>query len=963
MGVVLLAAAGGLLAVTRMDVPPLPDEYATAEPTDIESPAPLRVTLDPPQVPAGTDAVRVSASCPTPTAVAVSDAFPDNMSLTRDATGVSGEVELEEKLSPGRYRVIVSCDDDIQVGSAQLVVTKGTATPTPSAPARIATTYVTLTQAPPGAWRTHPLAETTTSRDVEPDDIPYEFTVKHELRVPADDPDVAALRLGAGAALPDLFAEARLGMVVPDANSHELPVVFAAPAVQLERGSSQAVVTFTGRTYGFADPDRGGLVGVEFSLPDGEDVLPLTAHELVVSATGWTVGGTRGSPPLSQDRHNLRIDARSSMKAAFLKDGQAGPVAGYLTYEGTISSYIDGSEPYDALIVRPETEFLPRSWTALRNVSAVAALLVLLYALVRALGGAWWRRRRNWMFMVIPLVIYVAILSPPGVFVLDEWSGTGIVMATLIASLPLLSLVSATRAVRNGRPGLVAAGAAAATGILLLLWALWMLTRNSAVLWVAVAVAVATGVVAALPRWRRALPALALVTLAAGTLLAGRVVADGIVPGPMVWFALLAVSLSVLAIGWVTQASHRWSVRAAALCAVTVPVTIGVQSYAVLPEWSTVGWPAERLGQILASISSFAMGGALLLAMAALIVRVRRIGQDIAAVSATTAYYTALLFLLLLRGPAAVYTEYFGLTLLLAWAGIAWLLPRATAAGTVTATPVSATPVSEDEHRTLVRDMIRRRSVRLSLTGLLRQGPAADSSPDTFEEQRAALERASDERAGPVDSDHALATVAGRTPWQNALAALAMGTLLSLPFSTVRIMVSADSWRSGDIRLLLAGLALISLPALSMIFGYFYPRVRGGNPIAKSLALLVAALLAELPLYVQTLATVTTPIATPQSTADEALIGTLVAIGNIAAVSIGLGLWWEWRLMRLAGEPWARVRSVRMLRTLGAPLIAVAIAIATTAATALVNNVIAPLPTTQVGNAGEQSTPSPTSRP
>ncbi|MGI5290811.1 hypothetical protein ACQEVF_46890 [Nonomuraea polychroma] len=81
----------------------------------------------------------------------------------------------------------------------------------------------------------------------------------------------------------------------------------------------------------------------------------------------------------------------------------------------------------------------------------------------------------------------------------------------------------------------------------------------------------------------------------------------------------------------------------------------------------------------------------------------------------------------------------------------------------------------------------------------------------------------------------------------------------------------------------------------------------------------------------------------------------------IAGTAIrSLGLWWEWRLMRLAGEPWARVRSIRTLRTLGPPLAAAAIA--TTAATALVNNVIAPLPTGQVGEAGNQSTPSPTPR-
>lgn len=85
----------------------------------------------------------------------------------------------------------------------------------------------------------------------------------------------------------------------------------------------------------------------------------------------------------------------------------------------------------------------------------------------------------------------------------------------------------------------------------------------------------------------------------------------------------------------------------------------------------------------------------------------------------------------------------------------------------------------------------------------------------------------------------------------------------------------------------------------------------------------------------------------------------LVAAGNITVVSIGLGLWWEWRLMALAGERWARVRNIRTLRALAAPLAAVAIAVATTAATVLVNNVIAPLPTVQVPVSSPENTSNP----
>ena len=58
-----------------------------------------------------------------------------------------------------------------------------------------------------------------------------------------------------------------------------------------------------------------------------------------------------------------------------------------------------------------------------------------------------------------------------------------------------------------------------------------------------------------------------------------------------------------------------------------------------------------------------------------------------------------------------------------------------------------------------------------------------------------------------------------------------------------------------------------------------------------------------------------------------------IVVGEVALVCIGLGLYWEWRVMHLAGEPWARVRNVRSVRSLATPLLAVVIAAGTTAAT------------------------------
>ncbi|WP_127932216.1 hypothetical protein [Nonomuraea polychroma] len=190
-----------------------------------------------------------------------------------------------------------------------------------------------------------------------------------------------------------------------------------------------------------------------------------------------------------------------------------------------------------------------------------------------------------------------------------------------------------------------------------------------------------------------------------------------------------------------------------------------------------------------------------------------------------------------------------------------------------------------------------------------------------------------------------------------------MGALLSLPFSAVRVVESVETGQGEGRQLLAGALTVLSLPALCMVFGYFYPRVRGTTPIVKSLAFLAAAVFIQLPGIVGTLVVSMTAdpnlADTTPPTPKEALAAVLVAVGNIAVVSIGLGLWWEWRLMALAGEPWARLRDIRTLRALAAPLAAVAIAVATTATTVLVNNVIAPLPTVQAPAPNAENTPRP----
>ncbi|NUW37024.1 hypothetical protein HTZ77_37325 [Nonomuraea sp. SMC257] len=675
-------------------------------------------------------------------------------------------------------------------------------------------------------------------------------------------------------------------------------------------------------------------------------------------------------PIVEQDRRSVRLHGDREIRAAFVPDGGTASVSEYLTGDPIIGQLVasaDSQEEDDqgqeeeatseGDTLEPDTGPLKRIWTVVQWVSGLVAILLLLNAALRALGRAWWRRRRN---QVLPVLLAVTCLTVPSPSWLGGeggwWAWAALALATI--GVPLLSLRSAMRVVPGGGGLLVVAGSVMATlaGMILSLWALLVVTGHPAALgWTAVAPAVA-GVVLAVPRWRRALPAVGLLSLTAGLILLVRAVSLGFVIDPVVALVLPLLSLSLLALGWVAEAGRGWSPRVAVAWVCGVWVAFGGLGYVLLSRTLFSWGRDEPEFPLLPTVTALAAFGALALALAVLVVRTRRIGRDPAALTSPVAFHTAMLYVLLLHVQVWTTLEYFGVTFVLAWAGMVWLL-RPSAAPT----PYLDEQVTAEEHRLLVRDLIRRRHARAALTELLRRRQPDDASPAGIEERRAALERAGDDHSRSIDSDYALTTLAGRTPWQNALAGLAAGLLLSLPFSTVRIIASIDSGQSEDDQVLLAALSLLSLPVLCMVFGYFYPRVRGLTPVTESMALLVAALLIELPAYMQTLViAVTTPHLDQQNlpTPQQAWIGVLVAVGNIAVVSIGLGLWWEWRLMWLAAEPWGRLRDVRTLRALAAPLAAVVIATATaTTATALVNNVIAPLPSGQTAPPATSSPP------
>nr|SBO97986.1 hypothetical protein BN4615_P7502 [Nonomuraea gerenzanensis] len=950
----LLVFGAGLWTVSRMTPTVHPEERATSESAETGEPeAPLQITVEPRRVPPGTRSVRLSAVCSAPAeeTAAQSGAFAWNPGFQRDPSGTTthADAALDPALAPGRYHVFARCGT--RFGSAELEITGAERR---AARERTATTRITLAPARPGDWRDHPSGEQPVG-ELDPGWAVARVQVVHEVRVPADDPDVAALRAGAGGSNVSGFVADRLGAFTVETSHTLLDLDYATPVVRTEPGSGEAVITYTGLFYGAALPTAESYAGVEYVPPTAGAAPALSSHEIAVSATGWTVAGVDGPPPLAQDAHLLRLNGGDrTTRVAFVRDGRNASVAGYLGQDEAMAAFLEDGEYEEPGSTTEGTQvtglweaadpstFLGRAARALLAAGLAAAALLLLYTLVRALGGAWWRRRRNW-----PLVALGVTASGTPVLV-DEYGVQEVTGWVILAALPVLALFSTYRAARghSDLPVTVAAVFAAAAGLALAAWPLgaafgaW---PAAGVLAAGVAVAAWT---AAVPRWRRLLPRTGLALLAIGAMLAAMAVVAGFGPPHLLWAALVVLGWPATVFGWTSEASHHWSVASAIRWTLVTSVAFGVPLYALtlLDERSTwTGLVWDDLSSLALTVAYFAVP---LLALVMLVVRVRRFGRDHAGLTEQAAFHTAVFVLLLTRAQSVGVAT--GILVLLVWAGTFVLLPAPRAELLRTVHP--------DEHRLLVRDLIKRRSARAALTALLRQ----PGEGEDFEQRRQTLERAGDERDGPLDSDLALTTLAGRSPWQNGVASFVVGLALSLPFSVVRIAESVRGQHTGVPEVAAAALALLSLPVLCMVFGYFYPRVRGTHPLAKCLAFFLTALLVELPTYMLTLVmAAVVPAGAMPPTSGEPLIGVLVAVGNIAVVSIGLGLWWEWRLMWLAGEPWGRIRDVRTLRALAAPLAAVAIAIATTAATALVNNVIAPLPSAPA----VETTSSPTRSP
>jgi hypothetical protein len=256
------------------------------------------------------------------------------------------------------------------------------------------------------------------------------------------------------------------------------------------------------------------------------------------------------------------------------------------------------------------------------------------------------------------------------------------------------------------------------------------------------------------------------------------------------------------------------------------------------------------------------------------------------------------------------------ITSIVAWVTALWLVdhPR----------PPIVEPGDQEEHREQIRAALHRRLLLVSEQELYRAGRGqlgrGELDMADFDRRRHELESALRRHGGHPET--AFATAAGCPPWHNGVHAFVVSLLLGLPFLYVYGLPAGVDLSS----FMFEARSLIALPTFGFLYGYFYPRVRGTQPMSKALHLMVAALVTELSGYVSTLVE---PDLGPHLKVQVVAI----VVGEVALVSIGLGLYWEWRIMRLAGEPWARVRTLRSLRSLATPMLAVVIAVSTTVAT------------------------------
>ncbi|MBF8188739.1 hypothetical protein ITP53_24000 [Nonomuraea sp. K274] len=763
--------------------------------------------------------------------------------------------------------------------------------------ARRATTEVLVTSA--GSGDLEPVPE----GRIDPRQRQVKVTVVHRLRMDTDDTLVESLRRGSGfpgtlrQVTDAVFGAVRVG------GPGLAPTTRLAPVLTSDSSTTTAKFTVTL----LRQLEMESLLTLDFARPNAFPLI-VTSRSIAVRPGEWTVLRIEGITPDREEEDRLEF--------------------GVGAYPVSMALAPDSFGFPDVVVA---DDF---SWaTALGVLTAVGLVVFLL----RSLGQGWWQRLPN-----RELVVGLALAAPALLIPLfaKDWSPVAYVI--LFVAVPLLALRHAGRMLPTSPPWdtrdlLVVTGLGVLVGLGMLSWS-WLhgqlpgqaLVAGGVVAAVAaagsaVAFSVDLGVRPVIVRLA-ALSAEAAVGLLALALWL-RALLDGVYPPDSIRL-VLALGWAMIPVAAVAVATKQWRRGAVA---VAVLASLLVQGWPT--EWLDAGsWSLDVPQPDVPTIGSLVLDpivrgvlGLLLLGFVMLVLRLRRLGGGPAAIDNPVAESTMIAVLMVLYitpGGSTTLADIdvplplLAITSLVAWATARWLLtgPRL----------VLTEPATQEEHRLLIRAALHTRLLHVSEQELYRIGRgrlgAGELSMADFDRHRHALETALREHGRHPET--AFATAAGCPPWLNGVHAFTVSLLLSLPFAIVYGLPEGVDLTS----FVFDSRYLVTLPAFGFLFGYFYPRIRGTQPMTKALHLTAAALLTELSGYLSTL------VEPDIGAVDKAQVVGIV-VGQVMMVCIGLGLFWEWRIMHLAGEPWARVRNLRSIRSLAAPTLALVLAAGTTAAT------------------------------
>ncbi|WP_066363977.1 carbohydrate-binding protein [Herbidospora mongoliensis] len=788
-------------------------------------------------------------------------------------------------------------------------------------PARSARTRVTVEPATRAQADDFPLMDELKRYMVVPDPPPagsefVKVSIVHTLRLKEGDPLLADARSPDAVEFSTAFIQSGLGSIDTDATTKYLQTFFYPPQVTPDTGGG-AVVTVRGLGYS-SFPEKEPLLGLELAAWSGSDSYTeavVGSHIVQIRFEGWDVIGVVGQVPARLSTGALDLVGGVATSIALAQPGADIPdFTAYLTQGGTLTDR--AAEPPEA--AAPDLSIVRE------GLPMAATVLALLVLVVQWLGRAWWRRRLNRFLVAGTVTLYFA-----SAFLLNsDWAG----YAGALIWVALVCALAVNHAVRRVGPPrwarrdvLIGSAVLLAAGVALMVTALsWSL---ESVEWIAVLPVVALPVLFTVIRsWRRmALPVAGVTFATLGLILSAGGRAPSLplelaaIAGTLIWLVVLAAAIAVSAGGWTGTHALALVMGAAAVH---------------VAQWSVQGsldW--LRLATFTAP----------LLLVILLMLRLRRLGRLPAAVALgetrASVAFLAMVFYLYPAGIGSI-----GLASLVALAAVWWLL-----SGAAAKRPPEFAAITTEAHAAVVAAAIHRRFMRLALRHLYRTGRTrlgtGEMTAASFEEQRTALEGAiASDHPGAVDPDLAFATSGGRTPWQNGVAGLLVALAVTVPFTLVYKRPFAEP--TDAVTHLLGTRMFLGLPLFGLIYGYFYPRIRGDHPLSKAANLLVAVLLVEVAAILPELFGAEPP--------GDRLRLLAIVMGEVTLLAVVLGLFWEGRLMRLAREPWHRIRGLLSVRGLAAPLSALTIAVVTTVGAPFANRLVSSPAEVPAGDLGRR---------